>query len=140
MELTTSESTSNPRPPQIACIGAGYWGKNLVRNFQSLGALGWVCEPDSSRQAELMQVDHTLRITDRLEDVLEDPKVAGVAIATPAATHGELVLRALKAGGRLCGKAIVSVRSRGGEAGCFCNGSLAYSDGGSSALVSSSYY
>jgi UDP-2-acetamido-3-amino-2,3-dideoxy-glucuronate N-acetyltransferase len=36
---------------KIACIGAGYWGKNLVRNFTDLGALAWVCEAAPPRRA-----------------------------------------------------------------------------------------
>ncbi len=82
----------------IACIGAGYWGKNLVRNFQSLQALSWICEADPVRRRELAEATPGLRITDSLDQVLEDPAVQGVAIATPAETHGDLVRRALSAG------------------------------------------
>jgi hypothetical protein len=32
---------------QIACIGAGYWGQNLIRNFSDLGVLSWACDLDS---------------------------------------------------------------------------------------------
>jgi UDP-2-acetamido-3-amino-2,3-dideoxy-glucuronate N-acetyltransferase len=84
--------------PNIACIGAGYWGKNLVRNFDSLGALSWICESDPNRHAELAKAHPGTRITGLVDDVLADPKVAGVAIATPAGSHGELVRRALEAG------------------------------------------
>ncbi|MBI1986774.1 MAG: hypothetical protein HYS70_00285 [Nitrospinae bacterium] len=38
---------------KIACIGAGYWGKNLVRNFNALGALSWICEVSPERRAAL---------------------------------------------------------------------------------------
>jgi hypothetical protein len=34
----------------IACIGAGHWGKNLIRNFNELGVLSWVCEPEVDRR------------------------------------------------------------------------------------------
>ena len=77
--------------PSIACIGAGYWGKNLVRNFQSLNALRWICETDPVRQRELRESSPGVQITDTVDRVLQDPDVAGVAIATPAETHGELV-------------------------------------------------
>jgi UDP-2-acetamido-3-amino-2,3-dideoxy-glucuronate N-acetyltransferase len=82
----------------IACIGAGYWGKNLVRNFQSLKALSWICETDPVRRRELAESAPGVRLTDSVDQVLADPAVNGVAIATPAETHAELVRRALSAG------------------------------------------
>ena len=84
--------------PRIACIGAGYWGRNLVRNFEELGALAWVCEVARSAREELAQKYPDVRYTDRVDDVLGDETVAGVVIATPAETHGALVRRALDAG------------------------------------------
>jgi UDP-2-acetamido-3-amino-2,3-dideoxy-glucuronate N-acetyltransferase len=83
---------------KIACIGAGYWGKNLVRNFSDLGVLAWVCEADGPRRAQLAAEYPSLKYTDSIDDVLADPAVAGVAIATPAETHGAVVRRALLAG------------------------------------------
>jgi UDP-2-acetamido-3-amino-2,3-dideoxy-glucuronate N-acetyltransferase len=82
----------------IACIGAGYWGQNLIRNFADLGALSWVCELDAERRARFASAYPGVRCTDSLEHVLADPAVTGVAIATPAETHSELVRRALAAG------------------------------------------
>ena len=83
---------------KIACIGAGYWGKNLVRNFNELGVLSWVCDTDPHRRAQLAMEYPNARLTDAVDQVLSDPDVAGVAIATPAVTHGDLVRRALLAG------------------------------------------
>jgi len=84
--------------PSIACIGAGYWGKNLVRNFHALGALSWVCEMDPARRRDLSESGVAARVTDSVDEVLRDADVQGVAIATPAETHGDLVRRALLAG------------------------------------------
>ena len=83
---------------KIACIGAGYWGKNLVRNFTDLGVLAWVCESDPSTRAHLAAAYPTARFTDAVDHILADPEVAGVAIATPAETHNELARLALLAG------------------------------------------
>jgi UDP-2-acetamido-3-amino-2,3-dideoxy-glucuronate N-acetyltransferase len=83
---------------RIACIGAGYWGKNLVRNFNDLGVLKWICESSRERRTQLSAEYQAVRLTDSLDEVLTDPEIAGVAIATPAETHGELVRRALLAG------------------------------------------
>ena len=83
---------------KIACIGGGYWGKNLVRNFNDLGYLSWVCEMDPDRRAHLMADYPTARFTESVDQVLADPEVVGVAIATPAETHNEMVRQALLAG------------------------------------------
>jgi UDP-2-acetamido-3-amino-2,3-dideoxy-glucuronate N-acetyltransferase len=83
---------------RIACVGAGYWGANLVRNFHQLGALARICESDPDRRLELSRRYASCDVTETLEPVLADPAIAGVAIATPAPTHGELVRRCLLAG------------------------------------------
>src|SRR5215813_2289579 len=85
-------------PNKIARIGAGYWGKNLMRNFHDLGVLSWVCEVEPTCRDHYATVYPTVRFTASIEHVLTDPEVAGVAIATPAETHSELVQRALLAG------------------------------------------
>lgn len=82
---------------KVAVIGCGYWGKNLVRVFGQLGALACVCDSDPSRRAAV-ELPAGVPFTDRVEDVLADPAVAAVAIATPAATHDQMVRRALEAG------------------------------------------
>jgi UDP-2-acetamido-3-amino-2,3-dideoxy-glucuronate N-acetyltransferase len=82
----------------IACIGAGNWGKNLVRSFSDLGALRVVCEADRERRTQLLAQYPDVKATDSLDACLADPSVAGVVIATPAETHGQLVRRALLAG------------------------------------------
>jgi UDP-2-acetamido-3-amino-2,3-dideoxy-glucuronate N-acetyltransferase len=82
---------------RIACIGAGYWGKNLLRNLDDCGVLSWVCETDSARRHQLKSLYPATQFTPHLNEILSDPNVGGVAIATPAETHGELVRRALLA-------------------------------------------
>jgi UDP-2-acetamido-3-amino-2,3-dideoxy-glucuronate N-acetyltransferase len=83
---------------KIGCIGAGYWGKNLVRNFHDLGALAWICDSDSGRRTQLASSYPKVKLTGLVDELLADPDVAGVAIATPAETHGDVVRRALLAG------------------------------------------
>jgi UDP-2-acetamido-3-amino-2,3-dideoxy-glucuronate N-acetyltransferase len=89
MEITARE--------KIACLGAGYWGTNLIRNLEKLGVLSWVCEADPERRHLLGATYPGAHITENIEEVLGDPAVTGVAIATPAETHGEMVQRALMA-------------------------------------------
>ncbi|MEX0804350.1 MAG: Gfo/Idh/MocA family oxidoreductase [Candidatus Binatia bacterium] len=83
---------------KVACIGGGYWGKNLIRNFNDLGALSWVCEVDPATCNSLERAYPGVKFTDSVEHVLHDPETSGVAIATPAETHGALVRQALLAG------------------------------------------
>ncbi|MEN3307389.1 MAG: hypothetical protein V7603_3591 [Micromonosporaceae bacterium] len=92
--------TSPDEPIGIAVIGAGYWGPNLVRNFQASPAfhLRYLCDLDRARAVRVLGRYSTVRPTDRLADVLEDPGVGAVAIATPAGTHLEVALAALRAG------------------------------------------
>jgi UDP-2-acetamido-3-amino-2,3-dideoxy-glucuronate N-acetyltransferase len=84
--------------PTIACIGAGYWGRNIVRNMSELGALRWICDADPATRTEVGLKHPEARLTGAVEDVLADPDVAAVTIATPAATHAALARRALDAG------------------------------------------
>ena len=83
---------------KIACIGAGYWGKNLVRNFSNLGVLSWICDTSHERLTQLSAEYPSASYADSLDKILADPEVAGVAIATPAETHGQCVRQALLAG------------------------------------------
>ncbi len=83
---------------QVAVIGCGYWGKNLVRNFAQLRVLRWICD---SREASLKaqsQLYPEIRSTLQIEDVFDDPEVQAVVIATPAATHYSLAKAAILRG------------------------------------------
>lgn len=83
---------------KIAVIGCGNWGKNLVRNFDSLGFLYKVCDLNPATLSELQKQYRNLIVTNRFDDVFNDPKVNGVVIATPSFTHYELAKKALLAG------------------------------------------
>src|SRR5215472_6462766 len=83
-------------PVQVAAIGCGYWGKNLVRNFAELGALAAICDPNRTAVAALAERYHAPVAT--VEAVLRDDEIAGVAIAAPAALHADLARRAIEAG------------------------------------------
>lgn len=76
--------------PNIAVVGCGYWGKNIVRNFYELGALRSICDLRESVLNEL-GTTYQVRTSPRVEEILSDPQVEGVAIAAPAAQHYDLV-------------------------------------------------
>lgn len=83
----------------LALIGAGYWGKNLARNFNQLGVLHTICDQNETllqnfKNEEYSQAD----LTTSLEVVLKNPQITKVAIAVPAAYHFEVAQAALKAG------------------------------------------
>jgi UDP-2-acetamido-3-amino-2,3-dideoxy-glucuronate N-acetyltransferase len=104
-------TTSNGK---VAVIGAGYWGKNLVRNFYQLGALEMVCD---ERQAvlERVEAEYGVRTTTKLSQVLEDPKIEGVVIALPAALHYKAAKSALIAGKDVYVEKPLALTSREGE-------------------------
>ena len=87
-------------PIGLAIIGAGYWGPNLVRSALATPELRleWLCDLDIQRAQAVLGPSSTIRATSSYEEVLADPAVAAVAIATPAATHFDLVRAALEAG------------------------------------------
>ena len=82
----------------LALIGAGYWGKNLARNFHQLGALAVVCDASHDILAQQAQACPGIRTTKSFDDVLSDSSIKRVAIAAPAARHYELSRRVLEAG------------------------------------------
>lgn len=84
--------------PKLAVAGAGYWGKNLVRNFHQLGALAAVCEPSPAGQEQARAIAGGIPLLSSFDEVLADASLDGVVIATPAVTHFELTRRALLAG------------------------------------------
>jgi predicted dehydrogenase len=84
----------------IAVVGVGYWGPNLIRNFSRAEGwdLQWVCDLDRERAMRAVGKRSTVSTTTSIDDVLDDPAVSAVAIATPAHTHAEIAIRALDAG------------------------------------------
>lgn len=83
---------------KIAVIGSGYWGINLVRNFNELGVLELVCDQSTSSLDKTKQISPTVKTTNNYKDILDDENINGVVIATPAITHHKLALEFLKAG------------------------------------------
>jgi predicted dehydrogenase len=83
---------------RIAQVGLGQWGKNLVRNFDELADLAWLCDLDDERRVDVAQRYSAARITASFDEVLEDDSVDAVVVATPVPTHYELTRRSLEAG------------------------------------------
>lgn len=81
----------------IALVGAGYWGKNLVRNFYELGALKTICDKQPDMQSQYGEKYPGLTFTQDFQSLLNDSSVEALVIATPAETHYSLVRQALLA-------------------------------------------
>jgi len=90
--------SSKSKKVNIAVIGAGGWGKNLVRNFSELGVLKTVCDASKELLKTRKSKYPRISFTNSYKDVLKDPEIQGVVIATPAATHYEIAKEALLAG------------------------------------------
>lgn len=89
--------SKNERVPQVAVVGAGYWGKNLVRTFHGLEGLSAVCETSRERLQDLKTAYPGVRLTTSFSEILDDRTIEAVAIATPAGTHAAQVQQALMA-------------------------------------------
>ena len=82
----------------VALIGAGYWGKNLVRNFHQLGVLRAICDADESIRSQMASNYPDVRILTDVDDVFNDKSILAVVIAAPAVAHHDLARKALKSG------------------------------------------
>ena len=83
---------------KIALVGCGYWGKNLCRNFNDLGALGHVVDSTDAGKATALELAPDVPVSSSYEEILNDNAVQAVALATPAETHAELAIRAMRKG------------------------------------------
>jgi UDP-2-acetamido-3-amino-2,3-dideoxy-glucuronate N-acetyltransferase len=82
----------------VAVVGAGYWGKNLARNFNSLEALHTICDSNAEALNEYGAGYSSVAKVSDFERVLRDPAVRRVALATPAVRHYEMARACLEAG------------------------------------------
>jgi len=87
-------------PLRIAVVGLGYWGPNLARNFNAIPGceLAWLCDASPDALARVGASFPAARLTAELDEVLADPLVDAVALATPVPTHADLAVRVLEAG------------------------------------------
>jgi len=92
------KNSNNNNHLKIAVVGGGYWGKNLVRNFNELGVLHTLCDTDQAIREESLTKCPGLHTTDSYDQVLADPAINAVVIATPAVQHYDMAKKALLAG------------------------------------------
>lgn len=93
-------AASAPDPVRVAVLGYGYWGPNLARNFAQATGTDLVAIADlNPRRLQAARTLHPLTVlTTDFREVLVDPTVDAVVVATPPETHYELVRAALESG------------------------------------------
>ncbi len=87
----------------VAVVGCGYWGPNLIRNFAALDncTLSLICDADPNRLAPLQRLYPGVRTTTHFEDVLNYSAIDAVVLATPVKTHHSLGKQVLRQGKHL---------------------------------------
>src|SRR3954469_10485856 len=88
------------RTINIGVVGLGYWGPNLARNFAAIPGceLTWCCDLDEGRRERWRPGFPSTRFTADLDELLGDPELDAIVLATPVPTHGPLAERVLQAG------------------------------------------
>lgn len=84
----------------VGVVGYGYWGPNLVRNFANNASarVAAVSDLDPGKLAAIQRLYPGVTTTQRYDDLLKDPGIDAIAIATPVHSHFDLALAALRAG------------------------------------------
>ena len=80
----------------IAVVGCGHWGKNLIRNFSELGALYSVC--DSVTKAANLYANKYKIQNLSFSEIINDPNIKGVVLTVPAQLHSSMATEAMKKG------------------------------------------
>src|SRR3989440_2563001 len=85
---------------RIGVVGLGYWGPNLARNFDGLpeAELRYICDASEASRERFAPQFPEARASAGLDELLADPELDAVVIATPVPSHAELAERVLGAG------------------------------------------
>jgi predicted dehydrogenase len=83
---------------RVGQAGVGEWGRNLARNFAQLAELAWLSDPADGKREEYRARYPQARWAESFDEMLADPALDAIVIATPVPTHYELARRALGAG------------------------------------------
>ena len=85
---------------RIGVIGYGYWGPNIVRNFSAANGseVTMVCDMNQQTLKKVKKAYPQINVTDNIDELIKNPEVDAIAIATPVFTHHDLAKKALKEG------------------------------------------
>jgi len=89
-----------PDPVRIGVVGLGYWGPNLARNFAALSGceLRWCCDASEEARARVASMFPGVRLAADPNELLDDPELDAIALATPVPSHAPLAVSVLEAG------------------------------------------
>ena len=84
----------------VGVIGGGYWGKNLIRNFDQIDSinLDYICDLDQKKLTTYKKIYRRVKTTPTYLDVIQDPNIDAVAIALPVSKHFKCARDALNSG------------------------------------------
>ncbi len=85
---------------RVGVVGLGYWGPNLARNLAAIAGceLAWLCDASDAARERLAGAYPHARATADVQELLDDPELDAVVLATPVPTHSELAVRVAQAG------------------------------------------
>ena len=85
---------------RIGVIGYGYWGPNIVRNFSAANGseVTMVCDMNQQNLKKVKKAYPQINVTDNIDELIKNPEVDAIAIATPVFTHHDLAKKALEEG------------------------------------------
>jgi predicted dehydrogenase len=85
---------------RIGVVGLGYWGPNLARNLDAIPGceVSWLCDASEEARTALERSFPGARTTEVIGDLLDDPQLDAIALATPVPTHAELAVAVAEAG------------------------------------------
>jgi predicted dehydrogenase len=91
------------KPVTVGVVGLGYWGPNLARNFDLLAEteLRWICDASEKARERWAPAFPSARMSGDIDELLSDPELDAVVIATPVPQHADLAVRVLR-GGKHC--------------------------------------
>ena len=100
----------------VAVVGCGYWGRNLVRNFAALNSLAAIYDTDQALSEKLASEHGTCYRP--LEDIFQDSSIQGIVIATPPLSHKAIAEQALRAHKHILVEKPLALTSRDAESLC----------------------
>jgi predicted dehydrogenase len=88
------------RTVTVGVVGLGYWGPNLARNFAAIDGceVRWLCDASEEARAKVAAAHPGARASADVQELLDDPELDAVVLATPVPTHAELAVRVAQAG------------------------------------------
>ena len=101
----------------VALVGAGYWGKKLLPKFvhHRNSLVQTVCDVHPAHRAEMNQVYPDIPTTDSIDNILSDPGIAAIILATPPATHFSLARKAIESGKHIWVEKPLALRAEEGR-------------------------